>query len=93
MGCFVATRLHGGDRLPAVYPGGNTVPFSKHFKSGTGCLMEYEHAIVKFEGDVAILLCNGCGIKITEGTSHEDREHYCTMCMSGNCKAKFKKGN
>ncbi len=65
----------------------------RHFKSGPECLMEYEHAIVKFEGDVAVLLCNGCGIKITEGTKLEDREHYCTMCMSGNCKAKFKKGN
>ena len=56
-------------------------------------LMDYQHAIVKFEGDVAVLFCNGCGIKITEGTKHEDREHYCTMCMSGNCKAKFKKGD
>jgi hypothetical protein len=55
--------------------------------------MNYEHAIVKFNGDVATLLCNGCGIFIAEGTKHEDREHYCTMCMSGNCKAKFKKGN
>lgn len=54
--------------------------------------MKYEHAIVKFEGDVGILLCNGCGIFIAEGHKHEDREHYCTMCMSGNCKAKFKKG-
>lgn len=55
--------------------------------------MNYEHAIVKYNGDVTILLCNSCGITIAEGTKHEDREHYCTMCMSGNCKAKFKKGN
>ena len=55
--------------------------------------MEYQHAIVEFEGGVAILLCSGCGIKITESTKHEDREYYCTMCMSGNCKAKFKKRN
>ena len=55
--------------------------------------MKYKHAIVKFDGDVATLLCNGCGITIAEGPKHEDREHYCTMCMSGNCKAKFKKGN
>ncbi|GBO83544.1 hypothetical protein MS5N3_09950 [Marinobacter salsuginis] len=54
------------------------------------CLMNYEHAIVRTEGEIAILLCSGCGIKIAEGTSHEDREHYCTMCMSGNCKARFK---
>mgnify|MGYP005864677365 FL=1 len=55
--------------------------------------MNYEHAIVRVNGDVATLLCNGCGITIAEGTKHEDREHYCTMCMSGNCKAKFKKGS
>ena len=54
--------------------------------------MEYEHAIVKFEGDVAVLLCNGCGIKITEGTKLEDREPYCTMFMSGKRNAKCKKG-
>jgi len=56
-------------------------------------LINYEHAIVKVNGDVATLLCNGCGIFIAEGAKHEDREHYCTMCMSGNCKAKFKKGD
>jgi len=56
-------------------------------------LMKYENAIVTFDEDVATLLCNGCGITIAEGTKHEDREHYCTMCMSGNCKTKFKKGN
>ncbi|WP_166253345.1 hypothetical protein [Marinobacter salicampi] len=55
--------------------------------------MNYEHAIVEFDEDVAILRCNGCGITIAEDGKHEDREHYCTMCMSGNCKAKFKKGN
>ncbi|MHA7924356.1 MAG: hypothetical protein ACX936_04100 [Marinobacter sp.] len=55
--------------------------------------MNYEHAAVEVKGDVAVLLCNGCGITIAEGTKHEDREHYCTMCMSGNCKAKFKKGS
>lgn len=54
--------------------------------------MDYEHAVVKFEEGIGTLLCNGCGIIIAEGTKHEDREHYCTMCMSGNCKAKFKKG-
>ncbi|MBF57797.1 MAG: hypothetical protein CME80_08770 [Halomonas sp.] len=55
--------------------------------------MDYEHAIVKFEDGIGTLFCNGCGIIIAEGTQHEDREHYCTMCMSGNCKAKFKDGN
>ncbi len=59
----------------------------------TNWLMNYEHAIVEFDEDVAILRCNGCGITIAEDGKHEDREHYCTMCMSGNCKAKFKKGN
>lgn len=55
--------------------------------------MDYKHAVVKFEEEgVGSLLCNGCGITIAVGTEHEDREHYCTMCMSGNCKAKFKKG-
>ena len=56
-------------------------------------VMDYEHAIVKFEEGVGTLFCNGCGIIIAEGPQHEDREHYCTMCMSGNCKAKFKDGN
>ncbi|PSF12643.1 hypothetical protein [Marinobacter shengliensis] len=56
-------------------------------------LMDYQHAFVKVEGELAILLCNSCGIKLAEGSKHEDREHYCTMCMSGNCKAKFKKEN
>ncbi|BEH15607.1 hypothetical protein [Marinobacter shengliensis] len=55
--------------------------------------MNYQNAIVKIEGELAILLCNSCGIKLAEGSKHEDREHYCTMCMSGNCKAKFKKEN
>ncbi|UYO74249.1 hypothetical protein M0220_15420 [Halomonas qinghailakensis] len=55
--------------------------------------MDYEHAIVKFEDGIGTLFCNGCGIIIAEGAQHEDREHYCTMCMSGNCKAKFKDGN
>lgn len=52
--------------------------------------MNYEKAIVKFNGGNGALLCNGCRVIITEGTKHEDREHYCTMCMSGNCKTKFK---
>lgn len=55
--------------------------------------MNYKHAIVEVKGEVAVLRCNGCGITIAEGAKHEDREHYCTMCMSGNCKAKFKKGD
>lgn len=52
--------------------------------------MDYKHAIVKVEDGTGTLLCNNCGIVIAKGTKHEDREHYCTMCMSGNCKAKFK---
>lgn len=64
--------------------------FTEHF-------MNYKHAIVKVEEGVGTLLCNNCGIVIAEiviaeGAQHEDREHYCTMCMSGNCKAKFKQG-
>ncbi|WP_290823642.1 hypothetical protein LG277_06435 [Vreelandella aquamarina] len=55
--------------------------------------MNYEHAVVKFEDGKSTLLCNGCGATIAEGTQHEDREHYCIMCMSGNCKAKFKDGS
>ena len=54
--------------------------------------MNYKHAMVKADGNTTILLCNGCGITIAQGGEHEDREHYCTMCMSGNCKAAFKKG-
>lgn len=52
--------------------------------------MDYEHAIVKVEEGISTLLCNNCGTAIAKGAQHEDREHYCTMCMSGNCKAKFK---
>lgn len=55
--------------------------------------MNYQHASVKMEGSIAVLLCNSCGLTIAKGTKHEDREHYCILCMSGNCKAKFKKGS
>lgn len=54
--------------------------------------MGYKHARVKTDRNTTALLCNGCGITLNEGSKHEDREHYCTMCMSGNCKAKFKNG-
>ncbi|RAU17311.1 hypothetical protein DN062_13645 [Nitrincola tibetensis] len=52
--------------------------------------MNYKHAIVKTEGPVATLFCNGCGVEISQSTKHEDRQHFCIMCMSGNCKTKFK---
>jgi len=52
----------------------------------------YTKAIVKFDNGNGALLCNGCSIIIARGFEHQDREHYCTMCMSGNCKTKFKKG-
>jgi hypothetical protein len=55
--------------------------------------MDYEHAIVKVEEGIGNLYCNNCGIIIAKGIKHEDKEHYCTMCMSGNCKAKFKTEN
>ena len=53
--------------------------------------MDFKHAIVKVEDGTGTLLCNNCGIVIAKGTKHEDRKHYCAMCMSGNCKAKIKK--
>lgn len=56
-------------------------------------VMKYQYAVVKFKDGMATLLCNGCGATLAEGIQHEDREHYCIMCMSGNCKAKFKDGN
>lgn len=49
--------------------------------------MNYKHAIVDVDGSVATLLCNGCGMELSKGTSHEDRQHFCNLCMSGNCKA------
>ncbi|MCH4813608.1 hypothetical protein [Vreelandella neptunia] len=58
--------------------------FTEHF-------MDFKHAIVKVEDGTGTLLCNNCGIVIAKGTKHEDRKHYCAMCMSGNCKAKLKK--
>jgi len=55
-------------------------------------LHNYKQAIVKFNNGTGALLCNGCSTIIAYGIEHQDREHYCTMCMSGNCKTKFKKG-
>jgi len=55
-------------------------------------LHNYKQAIVKFNNGNGALLCNGCSTILAYGFKHEDREHYCTMCMSGNCKTKFKKG-
>ena len=52
----------------------------------------YTQAIVKFNNGNGALLCNGCSIIIAYGIEHQDREHYCAICMSGNCKTKFKKG-
>ena len=53
---------------------------------------KYKVAQVKFNGGRGALLCDGCDVIIAYGTEHEDRKHYCTMCMSGKCGTKFKQG-
>jgi len=45
----------------------------------------YKHADVRFNNGNGALLCNNCSVIIAYGHEHEDREHYCTMCMSGKC--------
>jgi hypothetical protein len=44
-------------------------------------VIDYKHAIVKFNGGNGALLCNACGKSIATGFTHEDREHYCDACM------------
>ena len=42
--------------------------------------MEYERAIVKFNGGRGALLCNNCDTIVSYGTDHRDIEHYCNEC-------------
>ena len=51
----------------------------------------YKHAVVKFNNGNGALLCNNCSVIIAYGHNHEDRKHYCPMCMSGKCKTRNKK--
>ena len=44
-------------------------------------MKNYKHAIVKFNGGNGALCCNKCGTIIATGFAHEDREHYCDVCM------------
>ncbi len=44
-------------------------------------MKNYKHAIVKFNGGKGALCCNKCGKIIATGFAHEDREHYCDVCM------------
>lgn len=39
-----------------------------------------KYAEIKFNGGRGALLCNGCSVIIAEGTSHEDRLHFCDEC-------------
>lgn len=43
-------------------------------------MKEYQYAVVKFNGGVGALLCNGCNIIIEYGMNHKDVEHYCHDC-------------
>jgi len=65
-----------------------------HKKDGTNVRAilkdELRHALVKFNGGKGALLCNNCKVIIADGFDHEDRDHYCNMCMSSNCKVKSK---
>ena len=51
---------------------------------------KYKHAVVKFNNGNGALLCNQCDVIIAYGFEHEDREHYCPMCMSGKCTTRNK---
>lgn len=51
---------------------------------------EYKHARVKFNNGNGALLCNACDVIIAYGFDHEDREHYCAMCMSSKCTTRNK---
>ena len=53
---------------------------------------KYKVAQVKFNGGRGALLCDGCDVIIAYGFEHEDRKHYCPMCMSGKCGTKFEQG-
>lgn len=47
-------------------------------------------AIVKFNGGRGALLCNGCATILGTGFDHEDKEHFCPICMLDNV---FKEAN
>lgn len=44
-------------------------------------MKNYKHAIVKFNGGKGALCCNKCGKIIATGLAHNDREHYCEVCI------------
>ena len=50
--------------------------------------MDYDHAIVKFNGGTGALLCNGCKVIINYGLRHKDVEHYCKDCEKESNKVK-----
>ena len=43
-------------------------------------MKKYQHAKVKFNGGVGGLLCNGCGVILKYGFTHQDCEHFCERC-------------
>lgn len=49
-----------------------------------------QYAVVKFNGGRGALLCNGCRTIICTGIDHEDKEHFCPICMLDNV---FKEAN
>ena len=40
----------------------------------------YRYALVKFNGGLGALLCNGCLIIVAYGFDHKDKLHYCEGC-------------
>lgn len=44
-------------------------------------MKNYKHAVVKFNGGNGALCCNKCGKIIATGFAHQDREHYCEVCI------------
>ena len=54
---------------------------------------KYKVAQVKFNGGRGALLCDGCSVIIAYGFEHEDRKHYCPVCMSGKCTTRNRDGS
>jgi hypothetical protein len=44
-------------------------------------MLNYKHAVVRFNNGNGALLCNRCGKIVATGFEHEDREHSCDTCM------------
>ena len=55
-------------------------------------MKKYQHAKVKFNGGVGGLLCNGCGVILKYGFTHQDCEHFCERCEDESLENKDESG-